>query len=221
MSCSGRRLTHGVSVRPISIRMTTTTTTAFVTPMMNNKYDNLAVLERLRAGDEEALADAFSEYRACLRRLVSFLIRRLATNASPGNATDEFFELSLINDGYRSGHRSRKWFTFGISSARQPFIKSVGAITSAVTAINVDQDYLCVGKVLVTHDQVTTALRVYHWSESIDVDEPTAWTTLGSTGRCELRVVGIRLSAATDAEYDIDELKIGTTWQSVTSSSVD
>lgn len=146
---------------------------------------------------------------------VSFLLKRSAVNESPENAFDEFFELSLINDGERTGHRSRRWFTFGISSSRQPFTKSVGTIVSAASTIHVDEHYLCVGKILVNHDQVSTAFRVYHASEPIDTLEPTAWTVVGSTGPCDFLLAGVRLSAAQDAEYDVDELRIGTTWLSV------
>jgi ferric-dicitrate binding protein FerR (iron transport regulator) len=152
---------------------------------------------------------------------VSFLLKRSAVNELLENSSDEFFELSLINDGERTGHRSRRWFTVGISSSRQPFTKSVGTIASAATAIDVDEHYLCVGKILVTHDQVTTAFRVYHASEPIDTHEPTAWTVVGSTGPCDFRLAGVRLSAALDAEYDIDELRIGTTWLSVVGTTSD
>jgi ferric-dicitrate binding protein FerR (iron transport regulator) len=152
---------------------------------------------------------------------VSFLLKRSAANKSTANPSDEFFELSLINDGERTGRRSRKWFTFGISSARQPFIKSVGTIASAAPVIDIDEHYLCIGKILVTHDQVTTALRVYRSSETIDSHEPTAWTVVGSTGPCDFRLAGVRLSVAQNAEYDIDELRIGTTWLSVVATASD
>lgn len=148
---------------------------------------------------------------------LSFLMRRLPTNENQENTTGEFFELSVINDGERSGRRSRKWFTFGISSERRPFIKSVGAISSAASTIDTDEDYLCVCKILVAHDQVATALRVYHTSESIDDYEPTAWTVIGGTGPCDFRLAGIRLSTAAEARYEIDELRLGKTWRSVTS----
>ena len=59
---------------------------------MNNEYDNLAVLERLRAGDEEALADAFFEYRDRLRRLISFrLDRRLYGRVDADDILQEAF----------------------------------------------------------------------------------------------------------------------------------
>jgi hypothetical protein len=151
---------------------------------------------------------------------VSFLLRRSALHELSESVANEFFELALINDGERTGHRSRKWFTFGIASSRQPFIKSVGTIASAARVIDVDEHYFCIGKILVTHEQVTTAFRVYHSSESIDTHEPAAWTVVGSTGPCDFRLAGIRIGTAQDATYDIDELKIGTTWLSVVAKSI-
>jgi len=150
---------------------------------------------------------------------VSFLLKRSAANESPTNASDAFFELSLIDEGERTGRRSRKWFTFGISSARLPFIKSVGTISSSANAIENEATSLCVAKILVTHEQVITSLRVYDSRESIDSHEPLAWTVVGSTGPCDFRLSGVRLSAATAAAYDIDELKIGSSWASVTSAT--
>lgn len=152
---------------------------------------------------------------------VSFLLRRSAVNALSDSAANEFFELALINDGERTGHRSRKWFTFGITSARHPFIKSVGTIASAACVIDVDEHYFCIGKILVTHEQVTTSFRIYDSSESLNTQEPTAWTVVGGTGPCDFRLAGVRIGAAQDAKYDIDELRIGTTWLSVVATPSD
>lgn len=152
---------------------------------------------------------------------VSFLLRRSAVNDLSESAANEFFELALINDGERTGHRSRKWFTFGITSSRQPFIKSVGTIASAARVIEVDKHYFCIGKILVTHEQVTTSFRIYDATESLDTQEPTAWTVVGSTGPCDFRLAGVRIGTAQDAKYDIDELRIGTTWLSVAATPSD
>lgn len=162
---------------------------------------------------------------------VSFLVRRTSSSVKAETdesstdkdvrrtASDAFFELSLIDEGERAGRRSRKWFTFGISSERLPFIKSVGTITSSASAIENEAIYLCVAKILVTHEQVITSLRVYDSRESIDSHEPLAWTVVGSTGPCDFRLSGVRLSAAAEAAYDIDELKIGSSWASVRSAT--
>jgi ferric-dicitrate binding protein FerR (iron transport regulator) len=152
---------------------------------------------------------------------VSFLLRRSAVNEMSESTANEFFELALINEGERTGHRSRKWFTFGITSARQPFIKSVGTIASAARVIDVDEHYFCIGKILVTHEQVTTSFRIYDSSDSLDTQEPTAWTVVGSTGPCDFRLAGVRIGTAQDAKYDIDELRIGTTWLSVVATPSD
>jgi ferric-dicitrate binding protein FerR (iron transport regulator) len=152
---------------------------------------------------------------------VSFLLRRSAVDEMSESTANEFFELALINEGERTGHRSRKWFTFGITSSRQPFIKSVGTIASAARVIEFDEHYFCIGKILVTHDQVSTSFRIYDSSESLDTHEPTAWIVVGSTGPCDFRLVGVRIGTAQDAKYDIDELRIGTTWLSVVAKSID
>lgn len=150
---------------------------------------------------------------------VSFLLKRSAAHESSEKASDAFFELSLIDEGARAGRRLRKWFTFGISSERLPFIKSVGTIASSANAIENGATYLCVAKILVMPEQVVTSLRVYDSSETIDLHETSAWTVVGNTGPCDFRLSGVRLSAAAEAEYDIDELKIGTSWASVTSAT--
>jgi ferric-dicitrate binding protein FerR (iron transport regulator) len=149
----------------------------------------------------------------------SFLLKRSARDNSTDNSSGQFFELSLVNDGDRRGHRSRKWFTFGITSEGQPFIKSVGSISTTASPIEVEATHFCVAKILVTQEQVHTFLRIYRTSEIVETQEPTAWTTVGSTGPCDFSLSGVRLSVAAAAEYDVDELKIGKTWQAVLQST--
>ena len=66
-----------------------------------------------------------------------------------------------------------------------------------------------------------TSLRLYRPGEVVDGSEPTAWTTVGLAQLRDSDLVRIRLAVGPEAVYEIDELKIGRTWQSVTALAID
>lgn len=103
-----------------------------------------------------------------------------------------------------------------------PFIKTGGKIIHSAPSIEDETVYLFVGKVVMSSaSSAETYLRVYRAGEPIDGHEPTAWTTAGQPGPCELSLCRIRLATGEDALFDIDELKLGTTWRSVTTATGD
>jgi len=77
-------------------------------------------------------------------------------------------------------------------------------------------------KILVSAEgNVQTSYRIFRPGESIDAAEPSVWTCTGSTDQVDSSVSHIRFSVGAEGAYGIDELKIGTTWQSVTSITSD
>lgn len=151
---------------------------------------------------------------------ISFLLHRTSPITRPEAQSGQYFEFSLVNDGNRRGHRSRKWYTFGVTSEGHPFIKSVGSIASTPTPLQDQTTYFFVAKILVAPERTHTFLRIYSPSETLDILEPTTWTTTGTTNESKFSLSSARFSVAADVEFRVDELKIGTTWKSVTSSSI-
>ena len=147
---------------------------------------------------------------------LSFLLQRAAGT----NNSERSFQVSLSSDEKHRGRRSRHEVAFGISSAGFPFSKSGGKVTQSAPPIEDEEVYFCVAKALVSgHQRVDTFFRVYQPGERIDLSEPTVWTTAGRAGNAVPSLVRVRLMVGGKAVYDVDELKIGSTWQSVTAST--
>ncbi len=149
---------------------------------------------------------------------VSILLQR---DCEPGES-GRFFETSLSGEGGPKGRRARREIAFGVSSDGLPFIKSGGSIIRAAPPIEDSVTYFCVLKILVSAEgSVHTSYRVFRPGESMDDGEPTVWTCTGNTDQVDSRVSHLRFSVGAEAVYRIDELKIGRTWQSVTSLTSD
>ena len=145
---------------------------------------------------------------------VSFLLQRDCEAGDSGR----FFQASLSGEGGPKGRRVRREIAFGVSSDGLPFIKSGGSIRQAAPPIEDSVTYFCVMKILASADgSVQTSYRVFRPGESIDDGEPSVWTCSDSTSQVDSSLSHVRLSVGAEGTYRIDELKIGRTWQSVTS----
>lgn len=144
---------------------------------------------------------------------ISFLLRR-----APGSrAQGRFFQITLSGDGQHRGRNSRRDVAMGITSDGFPFVNSANEIARTAPPVEDAAVYFCVGKLLASVNQeVAMFLRVYQPGESIDLGEPTIWTTAGTAGPSESSLGQIRMAVGVEATYEVDELRIGTTWQSVT-----
>ena len=137
------------------------------------------------------------------------------------NGAGRFFQASLCASDRHPRRRSRNELAFGVTSDGFPFIKSGRRIIQSAPSIEAGTVYLFVAKILVSHGNAGTYLRLYRDGESIDYHEPAAWSTVGRPSRSGFNLSWIRLAAGDDAVFDIDELRIGTTWHSVTAYAAD
>ena len=126
--------------------------------------------------------------------------------------------MSLYNEDEHPRRRAQGEIGFGVTSDGFPYLKNGGKIVQSAPAIESGIVYLLVAKVAVSTDRaVETYLRVYRDGEPIGQHEPSAWSAVGRPARCEFTVSRIRLVTGDKAAFDVDELRIGTTWRSVTS----
>lgn len=133
------------------------------------------------------------------------------------NESGRFLQVSLCSDDRHPRPRSQKELGFGITTDGFPFVKSGGKITQSAPPTDDDTVYLYVGKVVVSSERLAqTYLRIYRTGEAVDQQEPMAWTTVGMPTACEAALPRVRLTVGDSAVFDIDELRIGTTWHSVT-----
>ena len=144
---------------------------------------------------------------------LSFLARRRA--GAPG--AGRYLRVSLRDEGQRARRGARRELAVGVTSDGFPFVKTDGRIVQSAPPIEEETTYLFVAKLVVSRDRVAeVSLRVYRPGESVDPQEPGTWTVVGRPGRCESAVSRIRLAVGDAAVWEIDELKIGATWRSVT-----
>jgi len=149
---------------------------------------------------------------------LSFLIQR---NRGEGESS-RFLQVSMSGGDLHPRRRSRSELAFGITSDGFPYIKTDGRIIQSAPSIEDETVYLFVGKIVVTGESsAATYLRVYRAGEPIDGREPTAWTAVGQSGPSEFALSRIRLAAGANALFDIDELKLGTSWHAVTVGAPD
>jgi ferric-dicitrate binding protein FerR (iron transport regulator) len=149
---------------------------------------------------------------------LSFLVQRNRGESE----SSRFLQVSMSGGDLHPRRRSRSELAFGITSDGFPYIKTDGRIIQSAPSIEDKSVYLFVGKIVVTSESsAATYLRVYHAGETIDGREPTAWTAVGQSSPSEFALSRIRLAAGANALFDIDELKLGTTWHAVTVGAPD
>lgn len=153
---------------------------------------------------------------------LSFLLQRHGESSG----ADRFLQVSLCDDDRGSGRRSRRSrrsqheIACGVTSDGFPFTKTYGSILQSASAISDGTAHLFVAKIVVSQGQkVKIFLRVFNNGDTVGRSEPTAWTTVGETEQiADFTPSQVRIAVGERAVYDIDELKIGTTWYSVTTA---
>jgi hypothetical protein len=132
---------------------------------------------------------------------------------------DQSLQLSLGAAEMRRRHARQDEFAFGLTSEGFPYLKCGGRITRSAPAIENTRPYLVVAKIVVIAGGLAeTYLRIYSASETVDPYEPPAWTIAGRPGAHDATVLRLSITAGATAQFDLDEVRIGTTWQSVTAS---
>jgi hypothetical protein len=77
--------------------------------------------------------------------------------------------------------------------------------------------YLFVFKISAARDAPAQSfLKVYASDDIVDAHEPAAWTVVGHSGRFTGVLGSLHINNGTERAYSVDEVRIGTTWESVT-----
>lgn len=144
---------------------------------------------------------------------VSVLIERQPSSTEGDGSS---LQVSLEPDLPGRGRRLHQIVSFGVATDGFPFIGSGNAITKTATRFVAGETSLCVLKLAVVGDSTSPLLRIYRPGEFIDISEPTAWTVTGQSGSTAYGPASLRIIVSENSAWSIDELKIGTTWNSVT-----
>ncbi|EMI17705.1 FecR protein [Rhodopirellula maiorica SM1] len=143
---------------------------------------------------------------------VSVLIERQSSSSEEDKS---FLQISLEPDLPGRGRRLHQIVSFGVATDGFPFITSGDAITKTATRLVAGETVFCVLKLAINGDKTSPSVRVYRYGEVIDESEPSAWTVTGRAGSTAYAPASLRIIVGENASWQIDELKIGRTWDSV------
>ncbi len=142
-------------------------------------------------------------------RYLSLLVQRSSTWDGP---THHWFRCMLTSETVPSDRLG-----FGIMSNGCPHLLNHFGNTNGNVAIRDDQPYLCVFKVVsgrTTPDQAF--LKMYGPHDRVDRHEPPEWTLVGQPSHYDGVLSSIHINNGTDRAWLVDEVRLGTSWESVT-----
>ena len=111
--------------------------------------------------------------------------------------------------------------SFGITSSGVPFINSRQRISRTGLSIFPGEDYFCVVQLPSAESNLPPRLRVYHSTEAIEPEIAELWTVEAEFPVERNAIRSIRINTGSDAVWHIDELRLGSTWQSVIGGELD
>ncbi|HEX3131995.1 MAG TPA: hypothetical protein VHX44_00260 [Planctomycetota bacterium] len=142
-------------------------------------------------------------------RYLSLLVQRAATWDGPKH---HWFRCMLTSETVPSDRLG-----FGIMSNGCPHLLNHFGNTNGTVAIQDDKPYLCIFKVVSGRNTPDQAfLKLYAPTDSVDRHEPALWTLVGQPGNYNGVLGSIHINNGTDRAWTVDELRIGTSWESVT-----
>jgi hypothetical protein len=139
---------------------------------------------------------------------LSFLFQR--DNESP----KKYLALTLRNPK-DAGPNQR--LVMGVAGSNVVFAQFEGGGARTALPLDYEKPYLVVAKIVAGRDRPDQVfLRVYRPDERVGRREPGSWTVVSRPVRSNLKLNTLTISAAGDSRQMVDELRIGTTWSSVT-----
>ncbi len=142
---------------------------------------------------------------------ISLLVSRQAKEADDGASLQIAFEPESNSPRYTRRHS----VTFGITSSGSSFVNNAGTIDETATNFVEGATYLVVLKYEFTSSNVTSCLRIFPPEAEINTDQPLVWTATSTAATGPQEFSALRITSGPNSTWQLDELKIGTTWPSV------
>ncbi len=143
------------------------------------------------------------------RRYLSMAVQQAREVAGPNHL---WFRCMLTSETVPSDR-----IGFGIQSDGRPELLSRFGNRAAAEPIEPGRPYLFVVKISAARDApVQSFLKVYAGDDAVDAHEPAAWTVIGHPGRFTGVLGSLHINNGTERAYAVDEVRIGTTWETVT-----
>ena len=140
----------------------------------------------------------------------------LLAHRTVGSSVDESsFQVLLEPDSGSPRYTRRRSVSFGITSSGTPFVNNAGQIKETASRLPDDQTCLLVFRYRVHQQESTAALRVYVPGDRVDDSQPDVWTVGDVRSVPASGFQTLRFTAGEGGGWQVDELKIGTTWSAV------
>ena len=141
---------------------------------------------------------------------VSFFIQK---SVAQRLANHQYGSLSLFSDDYP---QNEKHILFGINTKSYPTLRLKNQTHEIAPPLQHEQPYFFVGKIVASEtspDQVF--LRAFSLDETVPEQEPLVWTCESEPFEDSTIYNLVRLYAGKSSKFRFDELRIGTSWESV------
>jgi hypothetical protein len=150
---------------------------------------------------------------------LSFLFRRHGPPADPLNAVAVLLRTTeeLESDNRGGPTDLRKRFNVGVDQTNTLFtyLERIGA--RAPLPLSSGETYLLVAKIAASNVNPDQAfVRVYGPDEPVDPEEPGMWSAVGPQVESDLVFDWLQVHINSKTRQSIDEVRVGTTWASVT-----
>ena len=141
----------------------------------------------------------------------------LLTRLDGEPTTDRSFEISLVDGTDGPGPRSRSRIAFGIDGEGRAFTRN--GRKTARSDVTVEAGATCLLVVRIVEGEagsIEVTLRLYAANETLPPNPPDQWTITNVSVPDSKLVSSVRMAVMPGATFDLDELRIGRTWESVT-----
>ena len=145
---------------------------------------------------------------------ISLLVQRTKSR-SDGQTS---FQVLLEPNSNSPRYTRRHSVSLGITSEGAPYVNNAGKVLETAFRLPDDQTCLLVFRYIVDESKSAATMRVYLPGDFVDETEPTVWTLNGVPSARISSFNSIRVNSGKDGVWQLDELKIGTSWSAVAKS---
>lgn len=148
---------------------------------------------------------------------VSLLVSHPARNAEAEQTPHgTSLQISLEPESNSPRYTRRHSVSFGFTSNGTLFVNNSGKIEETVSTFAEGKTCLITFKYAATDRNGTAGVRFYQPDSKIDETEPPVWSIRSRASIRPHNFVAIRITSGENATWQVDELKTGTSWSSVT-----
>tara|TARA_R110001592_G_scaffold332242_1_gene615505 strand:+ start:5925 stop:7529 length:1605 start_codon:yes stop_codon:yes gene_type:complete len=148
---------------------------------------------------------------------VSILISRHASSNEDNSSTQIVLEPEAGSRRYMRRHS----VSFGVTSKGEPFLNNAGKVSHVTIPLVEADTYLFVLKFDAEKKGGNAMLRIYSPDSTVDLNEPDTWSVASRSSDSIPDFKAIRITTGKSRDWEIDELKVGSSWSAVVAEAAD